>query len=38
MADYWTGGANGTDETMANGGAVQPAANGDTGMEEDVVA
>jgi len=39
MADYWTGGANGAgDEAMANGGAVQPAAGADTGMEEDVVA
>ncbi|KIW06629.1 uncharacterized protein PV09_02341 [Verruconis gallopava] len=39
MADYWGGGANAeSDAAMANGGAVQPAANGDTGMEEDVVA
>jgi THO complex subunit 4 len=36
MADYWTTG-NG-DAPMSNGGAVQPAAVGDTGMEEDVVA
>lgn len=40
MADYWTGGAaaGGDDAAMGNGGAVQPAANGDTGMEDDVVA
>jgi len=39
MADYWEGGANGADTAMAtNGGAVQPAAaNGDTGMEDEIM-
>lgn len=36
MADYF--GGTGGDAAMSNGGAVQPAAGGDTGMEEDVVA
>jgi THO complex subunit 4 len=34
MADYFGNG----DAAMSNGGAVQPAAGGDTGMEDDVVA
>lgn len=39
MADYWEGGANGADTAMAtNGGAVQTAAaNGDTGMEDEIM-
>jgi THO complex subunit 4 len=43
MADYWGtengSGAGTADATMANGGAVQPAAtNGETVMEDDVIA
>jgi len=43
MADYWGTengpGAGTADATMANGGAVQPAAtNGETVMEDDVIA
>lgn len=36
MADYFGGAGN--EANMTNGGAVQPAAGGDVGMEEDVVA
>lgn len=36
MADYFGGAGN--EANMTNGGAVQPAAGGDVGMEEDTVA
>jgi len=39
MADYFVTSTNGTaDAGIANGGAVQPAANGDVGMDDDVIA
>jgi len=39
MADYFVSGTNVPgDAGMANGGAVQPAANGDVGMDDEVIA